>query len=361
MNAAEELPPPVRALLHERVRSRRIRDLTYVLGPDGVTCVALDDERLAALAAGDTEAIDELRRAGFTPEAEVVPGPRFAVTRDGLEMGGLDRLVDAFVVVARRGAARRWAIALPVIAIVAVVWSLRLPTDSTTESVVAGALLLILLDNALLVVHELGHGIVLHWHGERIGRAGFGLHWGMPCFYVDATAALMLPKRARAWQAAAGVIAEGVAVTGLAIVAAVTGSDGAAVVAGQAGVLVVSSLLINLVPALDLDGAWLLADLADRPQLIHGGTGGWVRAYRALNGGVGLVTLGLSVALWASLWTDLVRPLWAEGALGIAVLAVAMVPMVAGVVVNTIIVISRRSTSPPAGATSISLDVARHR
>lgn len=335
------VPAELRVRLHPAVRDRRIRDLTYLLGPDGTTCVALPDADLAAAAAGEPAAIAELRRAGLTADAAPPPARRLTVTTDGLEIGGFHSAVEPLVRLLRHAPHLPWGALAVIVAVGATVAGLMLPHTDGTGSVVRAAVVLLVLDYVLLVVHELGHAVVLHWHGERVGRAGFGLHWGMPSFFVDATAALMLPRRARAWQAAAGVLAEGTVVAALLTVAALTGSDGWALIAGQAAVLVLSSVLVNLIPALDLDGAWLFADLLDRPQLIHRtSTSRWIRVYGIANGVIGIGFLASSVLLWASLWGDMLGPLWSSGLTGIALVAVSVFPMVIGCLLSAAIVLS---------------------
>lgn len=334
------------ARLHPEVRHRRIGSLTYLLAPDGVTCVALSDADLESAAHGDGDVMADLERSGFVHAGTAAVARRVALTGDGIEVAGLDRAVERVVRPFRRLPHLRWGSLALALAIVALAVGLTRPRTATSDSVVMAALILLVLDYLLLVVHELGHAVVLHWHGERIGRVGFGLHWGMPCFYVDGTAALMLPRRARAWQASAGVIAEAMATAALLGVGWASGSTAVTAVAGQAAILTLSSLLINLVPALDLDGAWLAADLLDRPQLVHGADdSGWVRMYRLLNGGIGLVVFASSVLLWVWLWSELFVPLWQSGIVGMVILAFTVLPMAGGVVVSAAIVLSARSLS----------------
>lgn len=98
---------------------------------------------------------------------------------------------------------------------------------------------------------------------RRMGRAGFGFHWGAPSLYVDSTAALFLPKRQRIVQAAAGVIAEIALAAALVAIAALSGSDLAGFIAGSAMLYALSSLIVNGAPV--LTGSDGYPDLPNEP------------------------------------------------------------------------------------------------
>ena len=61
---------------------------------------------------------------------------------------------------------------------------------------------------AAIAVHEFAHALVVVHYRRRVDAAGIRLHLGTPAFYVQATGALLLTRRQRLLQAAAGVWAE---------------------------------------------------------------------------------------------------------------------------------------------------------
>ncbi len=76
------------------------------------------------------------------------------------------------------------------------------------KSLAYGFLLLLLLDYVMVFVHELGHALVLVHHGRRIKSAGFMIYFGAPAFFVESTDVLLLPKKTRLAQSAAGPFAD---------------------------------------------------------------------------------------------------------------------------------------------------------
>jgi len=79
------------------------------------------------------------------------------------------------------------------------------PTVSSRPLVDATLRLVIALTGAAL--HELGHAVALLHYGRCPGRAGCGFYWGAVCLYVDSSAWVTLPERARIVQALAGLAA----------------------------------------------------------------------------------------------------------------------------------------------------------
>ena len=69
-----------------------------------------------------------------------------------------------------------------------------------------------------VVIHELAHGLVIVRHHRRVASVGFRLHLGSPAFYVESVEALLLPRRQRIAQAAAGPWAEWLFTSGVALV-----------------------------------------------------------------------------------------------------------------------------------------------
>jgi putative peptide zinc metalloprotease protein len=220
--------------------------------------------------------ISELLAAGFLIEApdslaDPAPARPCAVTlsRSGLMWTGiarpsrwLDRHV-APVVTSRPG---RCLLLLVVAAGVGCLVA-GPPGQLTGESPATQVLLLLALGLATSFIHEFAHAVVLV-HYERTPRyAGFGLYWGAVSFYVDSTPALTLPRRERVVQALAGLAADVVTTSILAIVAHTTASPLLAAVCWRRAVLNAVAIALNALPILEVDGHWALADYLDEPDL----------------------------------------------------------------------------------------------
>ena len=167
--------------------------------------------------------------------------------------------------------------------------------------------------------------------------AGLRLHLGSPAFYVDSLDALLLTRRQRLVQAAAGPWAEWM-VTSVALLLAATG-----VVGGHANELlhrfvIVNSIgiAINLLPFVGLDGSLLLADLVREPDLSirsrevlssrrrrTTGYGRVLRTYAVANLVVGGLLVVSAAFFWWQLFGDLVGAVVSLGAIGWLVLCAA--------------------------------------
>jgi putative peptide zinc metalloprotease protein len=108
---------------------------------------------------------------------------------------------------------------------------------------------------------------VIEKYGRRVGRCGFGFYWGGLSFFVDSTDALLLPRQQRIVQAIAGPLADLLLAGALAVSAQLIGPGQASGILATLAVTVYLSVMVNLVPLLELDGYWCLADLLDRPTL----------------------------------------------------------------------------------------------
>jgi CRP-like cAMP-binding protein len=129
------------------------------------------------------------------------------------------------------------------------------------------AAVLILLGGVLTFAHELGHALVITHHGRRIGSAGLMLYFGSPAFFVDASDSLMLDRGPRMRQSAMGPIFE-LVLAGLAGLVLFAFPDfGGAHVLYRFALINYFVILMNLIPLLELDGYWLLADAIQVPDL----------------------------------------------------------------------------------------------
>jgi CRP-like cAMP-binding protein/Zn-dependent protease len=135
------------------------------------------------------------------------------------------------------------------------------------ESLALGFLILLGLDYVLTFAHELGHALVLTRHGRKVKSAGFMIYFGSPAFFVESSDGLMLERGQRVQQAFAGAFAEMI-LAGIASIyvwavplSAVSGT------LYKFAVLNYLVIFLNLVPLLELDGYFILADLIDVPDL----------------------------------------------------------------------------------------------
>jgi putative peptide zinc metalloprotease protein len=172
----------------------------------------------------------------------------------------------------------------------------------------------VLLGLGLSVCHEFGHAVALLHFGREPRRAGFGFYWGSLSFYVDSTPALTLPRPQRVVQALAGLMVDLIATALLAVAAQCVSVAFWQIVLWRAAVLGSVAIAINLLPILEVDGHWALADLLDEPdlaprarralgELLRGGRRPpyWLAVYGAVSlvGGFALIGVGL-LAFWSN-------------------------------------------------------------
>jgi len=176
-----------------------------------------------------------------------------------------------------------------------------------------------------VVVHELGHAWVTVRHGRHVRQVGMRLHLGSPAFYVESLDAVLLTRRRRIIQAAAGPWAEWLLISagGLAFVALEPSSTTAAIVQ-RFVILNIVCLATNLLPFVGLDGALILADLCRRPDLPglvreafteRGPRQRWILWYAAANAVISVALIVVAWFFWWQLFGQVVT-----GLLGIAVL-----------------------------------------
>jgi CRP-like cAMP-binding protein len=135
------------------------------------------------------------------------------------------------------------------------------------RSLALAFVLLLFLDYVMVFVHELGHALVLVHHGRHIKSAGFMIYFGSPAFFVESTDVLLLDKRARLAQSAAGPFADMVVAAVASLIAWAYPHWVFSEVLYKFAVLNYISILMNLIPLLELDGYWLLSEAIDVPDL----------------------------------------------------------------------------------------------
>jgi len=141
-------------------------------------------------------------------------------------------------------------------------WRRRRPGDLGI-----GGLLVAFLGLAVAAVgHEAARAIATKAEGRRVGRASVGLLLFIPVIRVDTSEAWFIARRRRVAVNAAGPLFNFALGGTLGIVATLT-SGTAQELAIWFGAANVVSLLVHLSPVLDLDGSYLLEDLANANAL----------------------------------------------------------------------------------------------
>lgn len=336
------------------------RRSTVAVNTRDAVALLLDDAERAALTAGGTTDHDlghALAAGGFLADRPApVAAPehgrvrRFLRTFD-IHWTGADRAIAAIHDrVLHRAWRRRWIGAQIVVAVgglIALVTALRSgrPLELHPSPLqIPGYLLLSLL---AVAIHELAHGVVLTHHGRKVKAVGFRLHLGSPAFYVDSVEALLLTRRQRMLQAAAGVWAEWQFTSIVAVALALAPTNAATPILHRFVVLTAFTIATNLLPFAGLDGALLFADLLREPNLAadakdavrrvgvdHRPGDAPLVAYAVVNTLVSTSLLAAAVWFWLLLFGGLLTTLTAHGpagALGAAVLlGVSFGPALAG-------------------------------
>jgi hypothetical protein len=330
--------------------NHRTGQLIELSAAEAEICAHLD----AGLPPGDSVAatgfVAELREQGFLASDPPSP-PRRMVRLSGarldLRWTGAGRLVTA----AYRGGARHLfrpaAVAAQVLlalagltAVLAAITSdqhFALRVSPAQVPVVIG------LSFAAVGVHELAHALVVVRHGRAVDAAGIRLHLGTPAFYVESASAVLLTRRQRLVQAAAGVWAEWQFTSVVAVCLWLVPLPDAAMV-HRFVILNAATIATNLLPFTGLDGSWLLADAVGVPDLSRRARGAVTRfitavaarqprtredtalaAYAVVNGLVAVALLLTAGFFWYQLFGGLVGTLARNGPAGLAALAVAAV------------------------------------
>jgi putative peptide zinc metalloprotease protein len=321
---------------------------TWLTALDGTTSTVHLTERFG----GHLPALlTELREGGFLVDSPPAPPARRVVlTRHGLEFAGAERLVRLLHPLGRPLLTRTGLLLIAVLGVLGIaLWAggaLPQPLARTTPTA-ATAVIIVALDFGLVVIHELAHALVLEHYGRHIGRVGIGTYWGGLSFYVDASAALLLPRRARLLQAAAGILADAAVIGVLAATASLLDPRPAAILS-QAVVLALLNILLNSTPLLELDGYWILTDALQQPDLHRRAraaltdvaTGNrtptrLLLAGYALTGLLlGVLLLTAAVLLWIHVFWPLLSALWAAG-IGSKILAAWLaLPLLAPLIID---------------------------
>ena len=224
----------------------------------------------------------------------------------------------------------------------------------------AQTLILLGMDYVLTFVHELGHAVVLIHHGRKIKSAGFMIYYGSPAFFVESSESLMLERGARIVQSSAGPFAELVVSAVATIYLFLFPDSPAAPFLFTWAVINYWVILMNLVPLLELDGYFILADLIQVPDLRSRSLQFvrfdlWRKIRRrermtkqevgfALYGIVGVAfsvySIYISIFFWQTIFGGLIGELWNGGVIGKVFLA-ALVVFIAGPLLRGLIALAR--------------------
>jgi multidrug resistance efflux pump len=124
---------------------------------------------------------------------------------------------------------------------------------------------------AVIVVHELAHGLTCKRFGGTVREMGFLLIYFQPAFYCNVSDAWLFPEKSRRlWVTFAGAYVEVVLWAMATVVWRVTESS---TMASQLALVVMATsaikTVINLNPLIKLDGYYLLSDYLEIPNLRH--------------------------------------------------------------------------------------------
>jgi hypothetical protein len=309
----------------------------------------------AGLTAGDGDAAAgfhaELRELGFLASDPPPPARRavqFSGSRLDLRWTGAGRLVTAAY---RRGARHLFRpaavaaqILLALAGLAAVLAGLTTGERFALRVSPVQIPLAIGLSLAAVGVHELAHALVVVRHGRTVDAAGIRLHLGAPAFYVESASAVLLTRRQRIVQAAAGVWAEWQFTSVVAIWLWLAPPPSGLPLIHRFVILNAVTIVSNLLPFTGLDGSWVLADAVGIPDLSRRARGAVIRlisavatrqprangdlalaAYAAVNGAVAAALLVTAWFFWYQLFGGLVGTLVRHGPAGWATLAVAAI------------------------------------
>jgi CRP-like cAMP-binding protein len=215
---------------------------------------------------------EEAVREAMDPASNARKKARTFAKTLSISWNGADRLVQFLYRYGLKVFFNRWVLA--VTAIVSVLGFVAfIETANSHRFGLAGHslawafLLLLFLDYVMVFVHELGHALVLVHHGRHVKSAGFMIYFGSPAFFVESTDVLLLDKPSRLAQTAAGPFADMVVAAVASVIAWAYPDWALSETLFKFAVLNYISILMNLIPLLELDGYWLLAEAIDVPDL----------------------------------------------------------------------------------------------
>ena len=134
-------------------------------------------------------------------------------------------------------------------------------------SVAASFIALWILDYFSVLVHELGHALVVIRNGRKIKSAGFMIYFGSPAFFVDGSDGLMMKRQQQILSSFAGPFAEMVLASVSSLIVWFYPDWFLSQTLFVAAALNYYLIIMNLIPLLELDGYYILADVIQVPDL----------------------------------------------------------------------------------------------
>lgn len=222
------------------------------------------------------------------------------------------------------------------------------------------SVIILALGFVLTYSHELGHALALVHFGRRIRSAGFMLYFGSPAFFVDASDGLMLERGPRILESAMGPFTEMV-LAGIGSVLLLAFPDAHfAPLLYKFTALNYFVIFENLIPLLELDGYFILAETIEVPdlrerslQFIQHDLWHKIRGRERLSKqelglgayafvGIAFTILSVWVAIffWEAIFGSLVSALW-NGGIGSRLLLLLLAAFVTGPAVRGLIALVR--------------------
>ena len=309
--------------------------------------------------------VDELVKKALDPVTERRRRLRTFAKTLSIEWTDANRVVQWFYDHGLRHAFLRPVIAIEaIVALVGTVAFVR--TTQSGDFTVGGASLagsfavLWLLDYLSVFVHELGHALVVVRNGRRIKSAGFMIYFGSPAFFVDGSDGLMMDRGQQIASSFAGPFAEMLVASVSSLIVWWFPDWFLSPTLYTAAALNYYLIILNLIPLLELDGYYILADVIQVPDLrprslaffrddlfrkiVHR------EHFSKQEVGLGLyATLGVAFTIfalyssyryWKTLFGPLVTRLW-DGGTYARILLIALVLIIIGPVIRGAISLSR--------------------
>jgi CRP-like cAMP-binding protein/Zn-dependent protease len=222
------------------------------------------------------------------------------------------------------------------------------------------SLIILLLGFVLTYAHELGHALALVHFGRRIKSAGFMIYFGSPAFFVDASDGLMLERTPRIIESAIGPYSEMIlAGIGSLLLVAFPGAAFGPLLY-KFCVLNYFVIFENLIPLLELDGYFILAEtievpdlrerslqfiqhdlwhkLKERDPLSRQEIG--LSAYAVIGVAFTILSVYLAIFFWRVIFGSLISALW-NGGTGSRLILLVLALFVAGPAVRGLITLVR--------------------
>ena len=223
------------------------------------------------------------------------------------------------------------------------------------------SVIILALGFVLTYSHELGHALALVHFGRRIRNAGFMLYFGSPAFFVDASDGLMLERGPRILESAMGPFAEMILAGCGAILLLAFPDARFAPLLYKFTALNYFVIFENLIPLLELDGYFILAeaDRGPRPSralaAVHTArplaqdpgartthrskSSAWART-RSRGSPSRSSSVWVAIFFWEAIFGNLVSALW-NGGTGSRLLLLLLAAFVTGPLVRGLITLVR--------------------